>query len=321
MTIHHLSLGRLHDDLRDRTNVPDWAVPGRANVVLVDEAGAAAGPQLPASLAAVVVAIGSTDTDAPDWCDAVCGGDDVEAVERAVAATPIAATALVQVLRGAEGRSMSDGLLIESAVYSALQAGPEFARWRSSTSRRERPEPDERVLDLELDGDVLHLTLNRPHVHNALNAALRDALLDALALPLLDTSLTVRLGGNGRSYSTGGDLDEFGSFGDPASAHLVRTATAIGPALAALGDRLTVVVHGACAGSGIELPAFAARVVARPDLSSWLPELSLGLIPGAGGTWSLPQRIGRHRTAWLALTGTRIGLDTALAWGLVDSAG
>jgi hypothetical protein len=300
------------------TSLPDWAaVPGRANIVLVD--GVGCGPTLPASLAAVVLAAGSTDTDSPAWCDAVCGDSDIEAIERDVTATPIAATALVQVLRGAEGRSMSDGLLIESAVYSALQAGPEFARWRSSRPRRARSDPDETVLEIGRDGDTLLLSLNRPHVHNALNAALRDALLDALALPLLDTSVTVHLRGNGRSYSTGGDLEEFGSFGDPASAHLVRTATAIGPALAALGERLTVTVHGSCAGSGIELPAFAQRVVARPDLSAWLPELSLGLIPGAGGTWSLPHRIGRHRTAWLALTGNRIGQDTALAWGLVDA--
>jgi enoyl-CoA hydratase len=44
----------------------------------------------------------------------------------------------------------------------------------------------------------------------------------------------------------------------------------------------------------------------------------MGLVPGAGGTVSLPRRIGRHRTAWLALSGRRIDAPTALAWGLVD---
>jgi enoyl-CoA hydratase/carnithine racemase len=50
-----------------------------------------------------------------------------------------------------------------------------------------------------------------------------------------------------------------------------------------------------------------------------LPEVGMGLIPGAGGTVSIPRRIGRHRTAWLALTGNTIDAGTALAWGLADS--
>jgi enoyl-CoA hydratase/carnithine racemase len=73
-----------------------------------------------------------------------------------------------------------------------------------------------------------------------------------------------------------------------------------------------------CAGSGIELPAFAGTVVAAPDTTFALPEVSLGLVPGAGGTVSLPHRIGRHRTALLALSGATIDAPTALAWGLVD---
>jgi enoyl-CoA hydratase/carnithine racemase len=77
-------------------------------------------------------------------------------------------------------------------------------------------------------------------------------------------------------------------------------------------------VHGACVGAGVELPAFAARVVARADARFWLPELGLGLVPGAGGTVSLPRRIGRQRTAWLALSGRPIDARTALAWGLID---
>jgi len=59
-------------------------------------------------------------------------------------------------------------------------------------------------------------------------------------------------------------------------------------------------------------------VMARPDTVIGLPEVSLGLIPGAGGTVSLPRRVGRHRAAWLALTGRTIDAATALAWGLVD---
>jgi enoyl-CoA hydratase/carnithine racemase len=50
-----------------------------------------------------------------------------------------------------------------------------------------------------------------------------------------------------------------------------------------------------------------------------LPEVAMGLIPGAGGTASIPRRIGRHRTCYLAISGVDIDLRTALAWGLVDA--
>jgi enoyl-CoA hydratase/carnithine racemase len=60
-------------------------------------------------------------------------------------------------------------------------------------------------------------------------------------------------------------------------------------------------------------------VVASEDAWFQLPELSMGLIPGAGGTLSLPRRIGRQRTAWLALSGARLDAATALRWRLVDA--
>ena len=142
---------------------------------------------------------------------------------------------------------------------------------------------------------------------------------DRLEVARADGSITsVELRGTGPAFCAGGDLDEFGAFADPASAHVVRLEHSVGRALAVLGDRLTAYVHGACYGSGIELPAFAATLVADPDARFALPELELGLVPGAGGTVSLTRRIGRHRTAWLGLTGRAIDAATARSWGLVD---
>ena len=67
------------------------------------------------------------------------------------------------------------------------------------------------------------MTLNRPRRHNAVTSALRDGLAEALTLALVDTSIvTVRLRGAGASFCSGGDLDEFGSFPDPATAHVTR---------------------------------------------------------------------------------------------------
>jgi enoyl-CoA hydratase/carnithine racemase len=128
----------------------------------------------------------------------------------------------------------------------------------------------------------------------------------------------VHLRGEGPSFCSGGDLDEFGTFPDPATAHLVRVGRSAGAAIHAVTDRVVAHLHGSCVGSAIELAAFAGRVLAAPDTTVALPEVDFGLVPGAGGTVSLPRRIGRHRTALLALARRSIDARTALAWGLVD---
>ena len=89
--------------------------------------------------------------------------------------------------------------------------------------------------------------------------------------------------------------------------------------LARLPQPTTTYIHGTTFGSGIELAAFTDTVIASADTQIALPEIGLGLVPGAGGTVSLPLRIGRHRTAWLGLSGRPIDAETALAWGLVDA--
>ena len=81
---------------------------------------------------------------------------------------------------------------------------------------------------------------------------------------------------------------------------------------------MTVRAHGACVGAGTEITAFAGRVIAAPDAFFALPEVRMGLVPGAGGSVSVPRRIGRWRAAWLMLTGERLTAETALRWGLAD---
>ena len=73
---------------------------------------------------------------------------------------------------------------------------------------------------------------------------------------------------------------------DPATAHLVRMTRNAARLMHHLSPRIVVHLHGSCIGSGIELPAFATKVVAKPDTAIALPEVRLGLIPGAGGTVS-----------------------------------
>lgn len=89
----------------------------------------------PGSLPVVVLAVGDTFGAAgPSWADAVVGEDDVEDVAGRVHATPLAATALCTLLRAMPSVSVEQGLALESAVYSTLQAGPEFAAWRASAT-------------------------------------------------------------------------------------------------------------------------------------------------------------------------------------------
>jgi len=274
-------------------------------------------------LPAVVVGTRSRRPDpapGPPWADVLVDRDDpaLERIESTVRTSPRAAVSLALLLRGALSRTLDEGLAAESAVYSMLQAGPEFAGWRAAHPLRPRSGDEGEAIRVHRQGDVLHVTLARPSVHNAFDTRMRDELYEALNLAAAEPALRVVLDGEGPSFCAGGDLEEFGSRPDPATAHLVRLERHVGRLLARLGPRVDVFVHGVCLGSGVELPAFAGRVVARPDAVFGLPEIGLGLVPGAGGTVSLPRRIGRHRTALLALSGDRIDARRALDWGLVD---
>jgi hypothetical protein len=280
-------------------------------------------PPLPSWWPGVVVGVAAGGADPVDHplCDVVVGegASTLEPIEATMAANPLAASSLASLLRAADDRSVEEGLLAESAVYSALQGGPEFATWRASRPPRDRQDAGVPRVRVERDGDVLRVTLTRPSARNALDTLMRDQLVEALQLASMDDSIAeVHLQGEGPAFCAGGDLDEFGARPDPATAHLVRMLQSAGRAIHGVRGRVVAHVHGACRGSGVELPAFAGRVEATADATFGLPEVSLGLIPGAGGTVSLPRRVGRHRTAWLALTGQAIDAPTALEWGLVD---
>jgi hypothetical protein len=230
-----------------------------------------------------------------------------------------AASILVDVLRRSTELSVADGLIAESLAYSLLLAGEDFAKWLADRPSRDVPVDGDPTVLISRDADVLHLSLNRPARHNAFNRVLRDELFDALEIALLDDSITsVHIDGIGPSFCSGGDLDEFGTTPDVVTAHLIRTQRSVGRRTDQLRDLITVTVHGSCIGAGVELPSFAGTVVAHGGTLFALPELTMGLIPGAGGTVSLPRRIGRWRTAWMALTALPVDAETALSWGLVD---
>ena len=245
---------------------------------------------------------------------------ELDRVLSAIGRHPHAASALADVLRATESLTVLDALHMESLAYSALLAGTEFRAWLASRPTPSPLIPDRAPVRVERSGDELRVTVDHPERRNAYSAAMRDGLVEALRLAEADASVArVVLAGQGPSFCAGGDLAEFGTNTDGGQTHLLRTRGGAAALLHHLAPRIEAIVHGACIGAGIELPAFAATIRVRGEATFRLPEVQMGLIPGAGGTVSIPRRIGRHRTFWLAVTGTAIDAQTALRWGLADA--
>jgi len=174
------------------------------------------------------------------------------------------------------------------------------------------------MLDRE-DAEVT-IILDNVERGNAIDRSMRDALREAFALATVDPQIErVRLLAKGKAFSLGAELGEFGTTSDPAAAHAIRMRTLPAPLIARCANLLEVHVQGACVGAGLEMAAWAKRITATPNAWFQLPELAMGLIPGAGGCVSVSRRIGRSRAALLILSGRRLSARAALAWGLIDA--
>ena len=330
--VRHVTDAELRD-LLSHPSVADEVTHEGGSVLVVAPGGEPPGTGHRARLASLPCIVVAVDRDPgappPAHADLVVEAplDAVDAVLDQVAANPLAATALTLLLRTAS-RARDDtpaaigaGLVAESAVYSMLQGGPEFSRWRSARPRRSRAEPDGPAVLVDRVGERLLVELHRPHVRNAFDARIRDELIAALAVAAYDDTVAdVVLRGARPDFCSGGDLDEFGDVrrSRRPPTRSACSAAPVGPSTS-WRDR----VHRRT--STGTAPDRASS--SRPSPTGWSPirrcgrrcrRCAMGLIPGAGGTVSLPARIGRHRTALLALAGVAIDAPTALAWGLVD---
>ena len=240
----------------------------------------------------------------------------VESIER----SPIAVQCLLQLLRNNERVSVPEALFAESLTYSTLQHGEQFTSWLGSRSPpKSREEPNTPPILVKRQDDLLELILDRPAKRNAWSTDMRDALTEVLQLVSLDGSIErVVLRANGPCFGAGGDLDEFGTARDAGLAHVTRMTRSPALLMHRCQNKISVKLHGACVGAGIEIPAFASHVSAKLGAYFQLPEVRMGLIPGAGGTASILARIGRRNLAKMAITGERIDVETALQWGLID---
>ncbi|HEY3698194.1 MAG TPA: enoyl-CoA hydratase/isomerase family protein, partial [Spongiibacteraceae bacterium] len=246
---------------------------------------------------------------------------DLNVLIAQIESKPIAAMTLVQVLRTTMTVPAVQALHLESLAYATLQGGPEFRDWSSANPPKSAviTDPGPPLLVERTDND-LHVRLNRPSRRNAISVEMRDALTEVFQLIATDPSLQhISISGNGACFSVGGDVDEFGVASDSASAHVIRSIRLPAKYLLPCADRVTFHVHSACIGAGIEIPAFGRHISAARNAFFQLPEIRFGLIPGAGGCVSIPRRIGRQRTAYMALTAKKINATTALDWGLIDA--
>ena len=276
-----------------------------------------------ASLPFVVVGVtpGEPDETWMRLCDVVIqeGDPALERVDQNLSDHPITAATLALLLRSQHLRSLGEGLVAESSAYSVLQSGPEFASWRAAHPPRADRDEGARV-QVEREGGTLHVILSRPARLNALDLQMRDELVEAFTLAAVDPGISqVELRGEGSSFSAGGDLDEFGTragSGDrPPHPPPAQRRPRRCPASTSRPWLVSMAPASARASSS---PPSATPVVAARDTKISLPEIGIGLVPGAGGTVSLTRRIGRRRTAWLAFSGCMIDAATAHTWGLVD---
>ncbi len=168
------------------------------------------------------------------------------------------------------------------------------------------------VTDLSLEGDVAIITLNSPPV-NALSAKVREGLFEGFKAAIAnDAAKSIVLICEGRTFIAGADITEFGG-------------AMAGPGLPEVQDMIEgspkpviAAIHGTVLGGGLEVALCAHYRVAVPSAKFGLPEVNLGLLPGAGGTQRLPRVVGPERALEMMTSGRHVPAKEALAGGLTD---
>ena len=178
----------------------------------------------------------------------------------------------------------------------------------------------EAIIYDKCDG-IAHITLNRPDVLNRYNVRMRDELYQVLAAVRDDSDVLAAIinGAGDRAFCVGADLTEFGTAPSPIIARQVRWERDVWGQIAQLEQPLIAAVHGYVFGSGLELALFCDIRIASDDAVFGLPEATLGMIPAAGGTQTLPRVVGRGAALQMLITGDRIDAGEALRIGLVNA--
>ena len=167
------------------------------------------------------------------------------------------------------------------------------------------------------DGSVLTITLNRPDVFNAFNAALHAALAQALAEAADESIRAVVITGAGRGFSAGQDLREFQQLEGGIRDRLEASYHPNIRAIRALEKPVLAAVNGPAAGAGLSL-ACACDIRIASDAATFVPGfVGIGLVPDSGGSWFIHRILGPRAFEWMS-SNRRLSAEEALAWGLVS---
>lgn len=174
---------------------------------------------------------------------------------------------------------------------------------------------------VERRGDVLWLTLHRPDVLNAVNMEVRDSLWQAFELLRLDPSLRAAVvrGAGERAFSAGADITEFGTAPSVIEAREARLRRDLWGVMASLDVPLIAALHGFAYGAGLELALYCDLRIAAEDARLGIPEVTLGYIPAAGGSQTVPRHVARSLALQMATSGEPLDAAAAYAAGLVHT--
>ncbi|HYZ30713.1 MAG TPA: enoyl-CoA hydratase-related protein [Crenalkalicoccus sp.] len=181
--------------------------------------------------------------------------------------------------------------------------------------------PFETILISEHPGPVLQVTLNRPERANAFTTRMGEELLtvfEALAAEPAAARCVVLTGAGDRAFCAGADLKERDGMTDEAFARQHYLFERMARAVLACPPPLIAAVNGAAFAGGLELVLCCDFAYASETARFALTEVTLGIMPGAGGTQNLPRAIGERRAKEVILTGRPFSAQDALAWGMVN---
>jgi 3-hydroxyacyl-CoA dehydrogenase len=168
------------------------------------------------------------------------------------------------------------------------------------------------VTDLSVEGDIGVVTLDAPPV-NALSALVRQGLTAAFEAAIADPAVkAIVLICGGRTFIAGADISEFGKPPVEPSLQAVQQVIETSP------KPVVAAIHGTALGGGLETALVAHYRVAVPSAKAGLPEVNIGLLPGAGGTQRLPRIVGVEKALEMVTSGQHVSAKAALAMGLFD---
>jgi enoyl-CoA hydratase len=167
---------------------------------------------------------------------------------------------------------------------------------------------------------IAYVTLNRPHALNAYNLKMRDELYQVLGAIRDDTEVRVAIfkGAGERAFCAGADLTEFLTAPSPLVARQARWERDVWGLFLSITKPLIAALHGYVLGSGIEIALSCDIRLAAEDTQFGLPEPSLGIIPAAGGSQTLPRVVGGARALEMLLSGRWLGAEEAHRFKLVN---